>query len=274
MGLLPSTDRLQEFSLIVNDTLRQTNKKFWYALLIAVIVSIPAYFVFKTVFYHLAVNNYQPLEVVDHSPELEQLVVMETKILPLGGNSYSGFVRVKNLNLDWGVPEQNYVAEFKTLGGSVITKVEGETFILPSSEKLIVFSKFTSETVPANIDFKLTESRFLVKPQMPLISMDVSRVEIKNTPGEYLVSAVLKNSSAFTLRQIHLPVVLFDRQNQIVGVNFTTINEVKSQETRSFQFFWPQSVEGAVRAEVRPEINIFDRQVLGTEPGVSPIDPR
>jgi len=67
-------------------------------------------------------------------------------------------------------------------------------------------------------------------------------------------------------------VVLYDSANKIVGVNVTNINDVKSLENRSFRVVWPIRVEGAVRAEVRPEINVFDRKLLSTEAGQSGTD--
>ena len=84
----------------------------------------------------------------------------------------------------------------------------------------------------------------------------------------------MKNFSAFTIRQINLPVVVYDNKNNIVAVNFTYLNDVKSGETRTFQYTWPAAIAGAVRAEVMPEVNIFDRNVLGTEPGVNPVNGR
>ncbi|HYF97565.1 MAG TPA: FxLYD domain-containing protein, partial [Coxiellaceae bacterium] len=77
---------------------------------------------------------------------------------------------------------------------------------------------------------------------------------------------------AFTISQIQLPVVLYNRDGKIIGVNFTSINDVKSSESRSFQVIWPIRIEGAVRAEVLPEVNTFDNKIYRTEQGRSPFD--
>lgn len=265
-------ERIQEWLIIINDNIR-LSKKFWFYILAGLLVlAVPLFFLLKSTFYKLTFQNYTGPQVNRPIAEIVPLQVIEKKFLKLANNTYSGFIRVKNLNLDWGVPEQEYTAVLKTLGGTEVSRIARKTFILPASEKLIVFSRFNTESEPQVIDLALTESKFLLKPQMSPITLEVSRVEINSGSSELIVSAVVKNASPFTIKQVDLPVALFNRNNEIIGVNFTSISDLHSLETRSFQFFWPKIIPNVVRAEIKPEFNIFDKSIFSSEPGKSPFD--
>lgn len=262
-------DRLQEMGLVAGDVITSVSSRWWYALGIGIISILPAYFLFKFLFVQSLTAAHNPPEIIYTAAIKQPLEVVEQKVFSLGGNSYSGYAKIRNLNLEWGVANQGYSAEFKTLGGTLVTKVSGSTFILPSSEKLIVFARFTAEEKPDSISLVLDESRFIRKPDLAL-TIELERVNLSMVGGETTVSAGIRNFSAFTINQINLPVALYDNQNRVVGVNTTYVSVVKSGETRTFRYTWPGSVPGAVRAEITPELNVFDRNLLSTDEGISP----
>ncbi|MBI3952410.1 MAG: hypothetical protein HY336_00450 [Candidatus Doudnabacteria bacterium] len=262
-------EKIQEWLIVLNDNLR-TTKKIWVYILAAVLVlAIPLAFGFKALFFKLTFKNYSGPAVNQPMVKIEPLQILEKKVLKLSNNNYSGFIRLKNMNLDWGMPEQTYTAIFKTLGGTTAATVSGKTFILPASEKLIVFSKFSSQQEPQVLDFSLGEAKFLLKPEMPPIELSVSRVELANKSSELTVGAAVFNKSPFRLSAVHLYALVYDKNNEIIAVNSTSVNDVNSLETRSFQMYWPKTMPDAARAEIRSEVNIFDRALFSTQPGRS-----
>lgn len=267
--MLNKNDRLQEMGLVAGDVIISVTSRWWYALGIGIVLIIPVYYLFKFIFVQSLTATHNPPEIVYTAAIKQPLEVLDQKVFSLGGNSYSGYAKVKNLNLEWGVASQGYTAEFKTLGGTLVTRVTGSTFVLPSSEKLIVFARFTSDEKPDSIIVTLDESRFMRKPELAL-SVELERTNLSMSGGETSVSAGIRNLSAFTINQINLPVALYDNQNRIVGVNTTYVSVVKSGETRTFRYTWPGFVPGAVRAEITPELNVFDRALLSTDEGISP----
>jgi hypothetical protein len=266
---LIDNDRIQEIFLVLGDKLIPVNKKWWYALGIVLVLLIPIYYLAKFGFVQVSLRNYHTPVVTHSAIAAEPLQIIDKKIFPLSNNSYSGFVKIKNINLEWGVAAQGYTVQFKTLGGIVLTSVSGSTFILPASEKLIVFSRFTSQTKPDAIDVSLADSRFIRNPGVT-VNYDLERVDVQNNPDGLLVSASIKNLMAFTVKEIDLPVAVYNNKNEIVAVNFTYISDVQSGETRSFKYPWPLQVSGAVRAEIIPEINVFNRNIFSSPAGVSP----
>ncbi len=272
MADLETNEQFQELILILRDRLGKLNKVWLYAFGACLVLSIPLYVSLQALFYQAMFADYEGPAIIYQPTTPEPLVVEERGIFQLGENSFAGFVRIRNPNLERGVPLQTYTAEFRTAGGTLTNRVDGSSYILPSSEKLLVFSRFTSDETPSELRFTLKEARFVYRPVLPSLNLEISRTELGVENGNFVVSAAVKNLSPFTIKQIDLPVMLFDQQNQIVGVNFTNVNEVKSQELRSFRMLWPSSLSGVVRAAIMPEVNIWDRGILTTPEGLSPYD--
>ncbi|MDP4000715.1 MAG: FxLYD domain-containing protein [bacterium] len=270
--MFEDNDRIQEFFFVLGNKLEELDKKQWYTLLTAVVLVIPLFFILRFGFYQAFFSGYEGPEIT-HVPIIpEPLQIVDKGIFKLNSDTYSGYVKIRNINLDRGVPEQEYLAEFETAGGTVVSRMSGKTFVLPAQDKLLVFTRFTVDREPSELNFSLSDSRFIYESSLPPIITEVQRVQMEGLSSEFAVSAVIKNLSPFVISQIYLPVVLYNSQNEIVGVNSTNINDVRSLESRSFRVVWPNAVAGAVRAEIRPEINIFDRKIINTESGQSQFD--
>lgn len=262
-----NNDRFEELALMAQDRLSTLDQRWWKALGLVVLASIPLFFIFKYSFSAVFIKNYQPPVVMTERPEPEPLQVIDRMTLNLNAGSYAGFIRIRNINLERGVPELLYNIKFKTLGGTLVAEVSGKTFVLPASEKILAFPKFTSDKKPELVEFNFSEPKFLYKPQLPNANLEVERIQIERENDNLYVNAGVKNLSAFTIKQIYLPVLLYDNVNKIVGVNSTVVNEVTSSEVRTFRFVWPNNIPQAVRAEINPEINIFEKGIFTTEPG-------
>lgn len=268
---LSDNERLQEMALVTQEKLSGVSKKLWYALGITIIAFIPAYYLFKFAFVAVMTQSHRVPEIIYSAAVKEPIQVVEKKIFKLPNNTYSGYVKLNNINLEWGVSAQTYTAEFRTFGGTSLSKFSRATYILPAKEKIIVLPRFSADRTPDEIVFTLGETNFIHKPEIDF-NPDLERITLSNNPSGLVVSAGIKNDTAYTLKHIDLPVLVFDNQNQVMAVNFTYINDVLSGETRTFQYSWPEAVAGVTRAEISPEINIFDRTVFTIPDPVSPID--
>ncbi|MBX4191585.1 MAG: hypothetical protein KW804_02170 [Candidatus Doudnabacteria bacterium] len=263
---LEDNERLQEAILLTQDKLSLVDRKWWYALVATIVLAIPIYYVAKNGFIQLSLSSYQAPKIIHESAVKEPLNVTGKGVFDLGNNNYSAYIKIKNIEYDWGVAGQKYTAEFKTSGGSSITKVDGVTFVLPAREKLIVFSKFHSDRQPEQMVVNLEPTNFIHKPQLDF-NYEIERININNANTGLIVSAGIKNLTPFRIRKVDLPVAVYNGKNEVIAVNYTYINDLLSGETRTFQFFWPKPVAGAVRAEILPEVNIFDKDVFVVEGG-------
>jgi hypothetical protein len=265
-----NNSRKEEFFLIIGDQFRSTNKLWFKAALFILILAIPMYFILKISFTQVFIAGIRPVQIIHQEATKAPLEVIEKRVFDLGDGTYTGFVRVKNNNSEWGVPEQGYRFEFKSSSGSLITGTDGTTFILPFSEKLIVFPRFSSPNKPSTVNFVLKDTHFIRPPNMPTLELEIQRKSLDLQTTQTLVNAVIVNRTPFTIRRVDMPVLLYDSKNQIIGVNYTNINDLKSSESRSFQYIWYNRINNVARVEIITELNIFDKDIFLTGPGNNP----
>ncbi len=268
---LTDNDRIQEIFLVVGDKLAQVSRRWWYALAIAIIAVIPAFYLFKLGFTSLLMEDYRQPQIVYSAAVKEPLQLIDRKILQLPNNTYAGYFKLKNINLEWGAANQQYSVEFRTLGGTSVHESSGTIFVLPSSEKLVVLPRFSSSQKPEELRVNLEQTQFIQKPNID-VDLQSERVTFQNNPEGLVVTAGVKNLMPFTVKRVDLPVAIYNAANQIVAVNYTYINDLLAGETRTFQYTWPAKIEGAVRAELQIELNIFDRNIFSNPGGVSPFE--
>lgn len=270
MPLPENNEQLQELSILVQDRISRVGRYWWYALGASIVLCIPLFFVARSLFVEALIRTHHFPAFIYQEEIKVPLEIVDKKVFKLGAETFAGFIKIKNgPNLNWGVASQPYTAVFRTLGGTEVAKFSGTTYILPGSEKVIVFPRFTSQNVPATIEVVLAQTNFVHKPTRPDPTLVVSRVEMQ-TSGNLIVTAALTNNTPFTIKRVDLPVMVYDRNNNVIAVNYTNVNDVKQQETRTFQFTWPNAVPGASRVEILPQANIFDLNLYELPPGQSP----
>lgn len=265
-------ERTEETLLIIGDTYRRLDKRVLFGVVGAFVLALPVYFASSYFFTYLLSSAIVPLEVVESVNNQTPLEVIDTKIFSYGNGTYSGFIRIKNTNLDWGVPGQSYSANFKSVGNTSVMAMRGTTYIQSASEKIIVLTRFSSPDVPTQLEFSLDQTNFVRRPNPINLNLDVQRRDNNFNTATPSVNAVIVNRSPFIIDKVDLTVILFDNSNNIVGANYTNINELKSFETRSFQFGWFGTIKNVARYEIIPEVNLYDRNALRLPSGQTPYD--
>jgi len=266
-----SQERLQELAIVVSDRLRTLNRRWWYAIGIVFVLCFPLYFSLRAAFTAGFVASHKFPAYTQPDETKIPLSLGDVKIFDLGNGNYSGYARIKNSsNLEWGVPNQVYTGIFSS-NGTEIRRVSDTTYILPASTKIIYFSRFTSSTKPTSLSIQLANSNFLRKPNNisdPKFTIERNDMQVVN--GQLVINASIRNDSPFTINRVDLPVLVYDSNNNVIAANYTNINDLKYQETRSFQFAWPNNPSNPIRDEILPEINLFDPNVYALPPGTSP----
>ncbi|MBX4205478.1 MAG: FxLYD domain-containing protein [Candidatus Doudnabacteria bacterium] len=263
------SEKIQEISMIVSDRIRSVEPKWWYALIGSFILIIPLYFILRAGFVSIIVSAHKFPAYVYEDETKVPLEVTDRKIFNLGNGDYDGYFKIKNsANFDWGVQAQAYTAVMSSTGGTELNRVEASTFVLPASEKIVFLPRFHADRDPTTLTVTLGSSQFLRRPNLAEVSLGVERLVLDNSGSHLVVSAAVKNKTPFTIKRIGLPVLLYDASNNVVGANYTNVDEVLYGEARSFQFSWPNK-PAAVRAEILPEVNIFDPNIYKLPAGSS-----
>jgi hypothetical protein len=269
---LDQNERVEEWFLIVGDWVRDTPKIWFYALIGILVVAIPLYMFVDLMFERILVNSIVPIRVNYQEVSKLPLEIIDRKIFALENGTYSGYIRVKNPNSDWGVPSQAYNVDFKNASGDSVMNTNGSTFILPASEKNIVFPRFSASSAPTRLDFTLSDTTYTRPPNLPTLSLEIQRRSFDSMVNQSTVNAVIVNRTPFKIARVDLPVLLFDAGGQVIGANYTNINDLASAESRSFQYVWYNRINNVARVEIIPELNIFNRDIFVTGPGQNPFD--
>jgi hypothetical protein len=271
---LQQNERVEEWFLVVGDWFRETPRSWFYAFLGILVVAIPLYMFMDLVFERILVSAVSPIRVNYQEVSKLPLEVLDRQIFPLENGTYSGYIRVKNPNSDWGAPEQAYRVEFKDAAGNTVMSSNAATFILPASEKNIVFPRFSASTAPTRLEFTLAETIFIRPPNLPTLSLEIQRRSLDSQVSQTMVNAVIVNRTPFKIARVDLPVLLFDGAGKVIGANYTNINDLASAESRSFQYIWYTRINNVARVEIIPELNVYNRDIFVTGPGQNPFDDR
>jgi hypothetical protein len=270
---LQQNDRMEEWFLILGDWFRETPKSWFYAAVGVMVIAIPLYMFVNLMFERILVGAISPIKVNYQEITKQPLQIVEKKIFVLGDGTYSGYVKLKNTNSDWGVPEQSYNFSFKAGGNSVLSS-SASTFILPFSEKNIVFPRFSANMAPTELEFNLGETVYIRPPTLPTLSLEIQRRSFDSMVNQSAVNAVIVNRTPFKISRVDLPVLLFNSAGQVIGANYTNINDLDSAESRSFQYIWYNRINNVARVEIIPELNVYNRDIFVTGPGQNPFDNR
>ncbi|MBX4188264.1 MAG: FxLYD domain-containing protein [Candidatus Doudnabacteria bacterium] len=269
---LQENERVEELLLIIGDQFRSTSKLWFYAVGIVLIAAIPLQIFLKFTFENVIASAVSPLKITYPQVEHQPLEMTDKKIFDLGDGTYSGYARIKNPNPEWGVPELKYSYQFSGTGGSSIMSAGNMTYVRPASEKVIAFPRFTSPSKPTSLQITLEDSNFIRPRELPVLDLEIQRRSIDSQVDQFIVKAVIVNHSPFKLTRVDLPILLFDGNNNIIGVNYTNINDLNSNESRSFQYTWYNRINNVARVEIIPEFNPYSRDLFGTVPGQDPFD--
>ncbi len=264
---LEQNPRAEEFMLMLGESLRSTSKLWYYGFLALLVAAFPLYMAANLGFELILVSGIKVLPVNNNVISKVPLQITDKKIFDLGDGTYTGYMRIKNSNPEWGVPMQAYTVDFLSITNEKAFSFSSVAYVLPSSEKLVVFRRFTPEQKPTQVEIKLKDSQFLHATSVAPIDLEIQRKATYLAVNQTNISAVVVNHSPFKLNKVDLPVLLYNSSNQIIGVNYTNLNDLASSETRSFQYIWYSRINDISRVEIVPEVNTFDKDLFVTDPG-------
>lgn len=201
------------------------------------------------------------------------LKIIETQSIKGDKNNYDLITIVENNNKKWAVTAITYSFDI----GQSITEPR-TTFILPRSQKYLTHFNIQNA---ANANLKIINTKWKRIEDYTLLSYQDS-VNITNsyfessrstkTNGQVILT--IFNDSPYSFWEVGLAIALYDKNSNIIGIDYTTINKLLSKEERQIKVGWPYAIQGSVsRVEVIPEINFLDQSSvmkLDSPPGSPP----
>lgn len=175
---------------------------------------------------------------------------------------YDLYAEVSNPNPDLGASQFQYIFKIKNSSGVPDAAREGTAIILPGETKYIVENNIESKTSPESVELEIKNPAWVEfadyeKPQLKIINKNYN--EISSGVGFGEAVGVLRNDSPFDFSTIKIKIILKNFSGEIVALNSTQINTVKSGENREFRALWLSKFPGTVgNMEVQAEVNVFD----------------
>ncbi len=184
-----------------------------------------------------------------------------------GGSStkFDVFGEISNPNSFLGGKAIKYEFSLADALGKVIAAKKGSSFILPGEKKYLIEYGMESEVPPVQVTLAVLGvewvefQEYQEKPQLKIINRNYKEMNSEVIFSE--ASGLLKNESPFDFYKVKLKVALKDGRGEIIALNSTEMNTVKSGEDREFKVTWPNKFSGSVNnMEFQSEVNVFESE--------------
>lgn len=193
------------------------------------------------------------------------LSVTETGFVRNNDGSVDAYAQIYNPNDLYGVGKLTYVFSAVLNDGTTQQMKTGTTYILPKEKKFVIESKIPAVENVSSFRFSLDSDVSWVQftdfetPQFSVVNQKYETGS--STPYYSKVSALIRNDSPFDFATVPVTVILRDQAGNIVAVNKTEYNTVKSGELRDFTLPYFQPIQGEVSSvDVEVSTNVFNNQ--------------
>ncbi len=217
--------------------------------------------------YSTYLSKFHQTEPIAHvaASEVSALPIKLIKVeaLPILGNSYSAFALVKNLNTTLVSPSFSYTFTFKSASGATLGTVTGTGYITVSEQKYIIVPNFQSATPPASVTFTVDDPHVTWQQRLSLppisVAADVPQYSDGDNPPQFNITGNITNSSQFTLNEVKVDGIVFDKSGNEIAVTQTTMDTLSPESKRAYQMSWPVPLAASVgRVLIYPEFNLLD----------------
>ncbi len=199
-----------------------------------------------------------PQVVVEGPPEGFQITSETPTIIQNSdGATYDVFTRMINSDQEWGVSHLSYTVELLNASGKVVGSRKGSTYILPKSRKALAEINVPASGVPKSLRFNFVPEKVQKLRDFGAIELLVTDVAYTQFGTKGRATGTFVNKSPFAFESIDVVVVLFNKNQEIVGVNKTVIGSVLSSQQRDFSVTWPEYAGEGIQAVVEPSIDVF-----------------
>ncbi len=194
--------------------------------------------------------------------QVDQISVLWSRTFEVIPGRYNAVAYLENHNKNAAIYKIKYKFHFSDKDNIYIGKREGETFIPPGG-KFAVFEAGigVGNSIPVYVSFEFTEAPLwsnVPEDKINQLKISVSDIKLENQDTSPHLSAVIKNHSFFTIPDIGVVALLYDKKGNAISASRTYLNELVGKENENIDFTWPEPISGDVIAkEIIPMYNIF-----------------
>lgn len=186
-----------------------------------------------------------------------------TKFLQTREGSFdlTAYIQNQNETLSSSGLEYEFVL-FDDLG--VVAYRSGKTFIYPRERIHLVEAGVQTSRRPTYAELKITKTPWNSESiNLPVLTVDEKSYKIlEQDGGQGAVEATVSNRSSFGFREAELVFVLLDKDENLIGVNRSLIDDFLPRSGRSLRSTWPEKLETPARIIIEPRINLFKTSAI------------
>lgn len=260
---LPQGEDLQykekEFLLSVYEQFQRSSKRLFYIFGGVIILAFPVAFLSQLYLAGYLIKSYHPPLVNPHPYTPEEIQVLDVQVLPVVTGVYSAYAQIVNPNPDISVRRFRYEFRFKDSRGMKIKTIAGEDYLPAGMSKFLILPTVKVSDVVA-AELAIREVGWTKQVPESLVAFEVLQKKSGQTPeGNFFVEGIAKNTSSFGLKNVAVPVVVFDSSNQnVLAVNSTVLSDLKPFENRYFRVLWPVIFTNIGEVRITPGFNPLD----------------
>lgn len=190
------------------------------------------------------------------SQQIAPPVVKWTRFFQVAGGAYNAVAYIENQNPDAKSDPIRYKFTLRDDRGAVLADRIGTIEMRPS-EVIPVFAESmnTGAMSPARMDFEILNLNevdwYKATQRTPYIVVTHEELSYPNlTPN---ISARIENTGFRTLKDIYIVVIVYNEEDNAIGVSRTYVDEILSNQRKNILFTWPQDFSDPVsRFEIIP----------------------
>jgi len=175
---------------------------------------------------------------------------------------YNAVAYIVNHNKNAAVQNVSYKFRFADANNIYIGKREGSTSILPGGNFAIFEPGIDiGNSIPVYTTFEFTQTlNWLQVPaeKVNQLKVLVSNIQLFDVDTSPHLSAVIRNTSLFTISNLGVIAILYDATGNVISTSRTYLNELDPLQSSDINFTWPEPLSGKVVAkEIIPIYDIF-----------------
>ena len=192
------------------------------------------------------------------SQEVNPITSNWTRALRTSSSTYDLVSLIANKNINNSPLGLNYKFIVFNKSGSIIFQKDGQTFVPVNSDFPVIIQNVHLDTPPANVVISFTNEKHyktLESPINPTIKIINTSFENSFIPKVYVK---IQNTKYTTVKNIYVRVILYDANQNAIGVGETFVDSMKGEEQKDIVFTWNYPfTENSPQIKVYPVLNPF-----------------
>lgn len=194
----------------------------------------------------------------------KEITVFWTKFLQIREGSFDIAAYIQNPNEFISSSDIRYeFVLFDDLG--IVAYRAGTTFIYPRERIYLVEADIQTSRKPTYAELKITRAAWnSEKLNLPVLTIDKKDYKILEQDGpSESVETTVSNRSPFGLREVELVFVVLDKNENLLGVNRSLLEDMEARSSRSLRSTWPEKFKGIpAKVVVEPRTNLFKTSAI------------